>query len=82
MWRDRVLRGDQRLQEVRRAGRGGVWGQQLECLRDLDVVPAGAVLVREQHQPPVPHPGVPAGVLEQHQGEQRVELDAAGQQLA
>ena len=59
-----------------------VWRQQLECLRDLLGVPARPVLVGQQHQPPVDHPGVASRVLQQHQREQTVEVGAAGQQLA
>lgn len=73
----RVLGGDQRLQQVGRGGRVHQGRQQRQGFQRLLVVPAGAVLVGQQDGPPVRDPGVPAGVLEQHQGEQGVQLVVA-----
>ena len=80
-----VLGRDPRLQDVgrgerrHRSGQRRV-GEQARRLGDLVVVPAGAVLVGEQHQPAVVDPGVAAGVLEQHQGQQGEEGRLVGAQ--
>ena len=59
------------------------WGvSSVERLGDLVGVPAGPVLVGQQHQPAVAHPRVAPRVLEQHQREQAVEVGAPGQQVA
>lgn len=71
-----MLGGDERLQEVRRRRGGHERAEQVEGLQRLVVVPAGAVLVGQQHQLAVHHAGVPPGVQEDHQGEQRVQLGA------
>ena len=81
MGRDRVLGGDQRLHEVRRTGRGRVRREQPDRLVDLVRLPAAAVLVGEQHDPPVTGARVTPRMLQQHQGEQAVEVDAAGQEV-
>ena len=47
---DRVLGGDQRLEQVRRRRRRRRAAEQRDRLVDLVVVPAGAVLVGKQHQ--------------------------------
>ena len=80
-----MLGGDPRLEGVRRslhrhraAQRLGV--EQALCLGDLVVVPAGAVLVGEQHEPTVADPRVAARVLEQHQREQRHQHGLVGPQ--
>ena len=54
--------------------------EQPDGLGDVVVVPAGAVLVGEQHEAPVAHAGVAARVLEQHQGEQRHQRRLVGAQ--
>ena len=54
--------------------------QQPGRLGDLVVVPAGAVLVGEEHQATVAHACVAPGVLEQHQGEQGDECRLVGTQ--
>ena len=63
------------LQPVALGERGGAGGrhplEQVERLGDLVEVPPGAVLVGQQHEPPVVvDPGVAARVLEQQQREQ------------
>ena len=72
--RDRpaVLGGDRGLQQVRPgAPAPRRRPQQGLALGDLPGVPAGPVLLGQQHQPPARvHPRVPAGVLQQQQREQ------------
>ena len=59
------------------AGRGPGPSPSSTCARSQ----RSAVLVGEQHQPAgVVHPGVPAGVGEQHQGEQAADLRLVGHQ--
>ena len=77
-----MLGRDQRLQEVRRGRGAGERAQQPDRLGDLVGVPAGTVLVGEEHElAVVAGAGIPAGVLEQHQRQQGVELGIRRAQL-
>ncbi|CAB4721263.1 unannotated protein [freshwater metagenome] len=69
-----MLGGDQRLQQVGRGRGRRERGQQGQGLGDRPVVPALAVLVGQQHQSPVAHARVAARVLQQHQGQQGIEV--------
>ena len=77
-----VHRGDRRLQLVRAgAAPSERLLDQRRALGDLRVVPAGAVLVGQEHEvAAVVDTGVPAGVVQEHQREQSVDLGLVGHQ--
>ena len=77
--RDPALEDVRRRERCHRAGEARC-GQEPHRLGDLVVVPAGAVLVGEQHQPPVAHARVTARVLQEHQRQQRDQGGLVGPQ--